>query len=339
MNTTRRKFIKQSAMSGMALGLSSTLFSTYAESMKEKIRIGIIGLDTSHAPAFAKLFNAENSDSALQGFNVVAAYPHGSTDIKSSVDRIPEYTKQVQQYGVEVVDSIKKMLNMVDVVLLETNDGRPHLEQAREVFKAGKPVFIDKPVAGSLNEAVSIFKEAVENKIPIFSSSSLRYMKNVNAVRYENKIGKVLGADTFSPATREPHHPDLFWYGIHGVEVLFAVMGAGCETVTRFQTEDTDVVVGKWKDGRLGTFRGTRSGKHDYGGTAYGTEGNLNLGPFDGYDALAVKIGEFFKSKVSPINARETLEIYAFMEAADESKRKGGATIRMDDVLKKAGYK
>jgi hypothetical protein len=148
-----------------------------------------------------------------------------------------------------------------------------------------------------------------------------------------------LGADTFSPATLEPHHPDLFWYGIHGVEVLFTVMGAGCETVTRFQTEDADVVVGKWKDGRLGTFRGTRKGKHDYGGTAYGVNGNISLGPFDGYEALAVKIGEFFKSKVSPIDPRESLEIYAFMEAAEESKRKGGATVRLEDVLKGAGYK
>lgn len=339
MNTTRRKFIRQSAMSGVALGLTSLPFSTDADSAQEKIKIGIIGLDTSHAPAFAKLFNAENPVPALSGFTVVAAFPQGSVDIKSSVDRIPEYTRQVQQSGVEVVDSIKKLLSMVDVVLLETNDGRPHLEQAREVFKAGKPVFIDKPVAGSLKDAVAIYKEAADRKIPMFSSSSLRYMKNVNAVRYENKIGKVLGADTFSPATLEPHHPDLFWYGIHGVEVLFTVMGVGCETVTRFQTEDTEVVVGKWKDGRIGTFRGMRKGKHDYGGTAYGTEGNINLGPFDGYDALAVKIGEFFKSKVTPLDVRETLEIYAFMEAADESKRKGGATVGIEDVLKNAGYK
>ena len=338
MDPARRKFIKQSTMSSIALGLATVPGYVFSNPVDEKIKIGIIGLDTSHAPAFAKLFNAQTPDSSLAGFQVVAAYPHGSTDIKSSVDRIPEYIKQVQQYGVAVVDSIKKLLGMVDVVLLETNDGRPHLEQALEVFKAGKPVFIDKPVAGSLKDAVAIFKEAKEKNVPVFSCSSLRYMKNVVAVQSENKIGKVLGADTFSPATLEPHHPDLFWYGIHGVEVLFAVMGIGCESVTRFKTEDTDVVVGKWKDGRVGTFRGTRKGKHDYGGTAYGTEGNISLGPFDGYEALAVKIGEFFKTKISPVNARETLEIYAFMEAADESKRKGGVAVSMEDVLKSAGY-
>lgn len=337
INVTRRQFIKKSTLASAVLG--TLPFSGMAALENEKIKVGIIGLDTSHAPAFAKLFNAANPEPALAGFQVVAAYPQGSADIKSSIERIPEYTKEVQQYGVEVVDSIKKLLQKVDAVLLETNDGRPHLEQAREVIRAGKPVFIDKPVAGSLSDVVTIYKEASDKKIPVFSSSSLRFMKNVQAVRSENKIGKVLGADAFSPASLEPHHPDLFWYGIHGVEVLFAVMGTGCETVTRFYTEETDVVVGKWKDGRLGTFRGTRNGKHDYGGTAYGTEGDINLGPFDGYEALARKIADFFKTKLSPVDARETIEIYAFMEAADESKRRGGTAVSMEEVLKKAGYK
>jgi len=307
-NVTRRQFIKKSTL---ASGVLTALpFAITSNPLKDEIRIGIIGLDTSHSPAFAKLFNAANPMAGLTDFKVVAAYPQGSADIQSSVERIPAHTKEIQQYGVEIVDSIKKLLQKVDVVLLETNDGRPHLEQFREVAQA--------------------------KNVPVFSSSSLRYMKNVQAVRNENKIGRVLGADTFSPATLEPHHPDLFWYGIHGVEVLFAVMGTGCETVTRFYTEETDVVVGKWKDGRLGTFRGTRSGKHDYGGTGYGTEGDIGLGPFDGYEALAVKIADFFRTKVSPVDARETIEIYAFMEAADESKRRGGVMVSIDEVLKKA---
>jgi predicted dehydrogenase len=333
-NVTRRQFIKKSTL---ASGVLTALpFAITSKPLKDEIRIGIIGLDTSHSPAFAKLFNAANPMAGLTGFKVVAAYPQGSADIQSSVERIPAHTKEIQQYGVEIVDSIKKLLQKVDVVLLETNDGRPHLEQFREVVQAGKPMFIDKPVAASLTDVVAIFKEASAKNVPVFSSSSLRYMKNVQAVRNENKIGRVLGADTFSPATLEPHHPDLFWYGIHGVEVLFAVMGTGCETVTRFYTEETDVVVGKWKDGRLGTFRGTRSGKHDYGGTGYGTEGDIGLGPFDGYEALAVKIADFFRTKVSPVDARETIEIYAFMEAADESKRRGGVMVSIDEVLKKA---
>jgi len=336
MNTSRRTFIRQSAAAGAALGLQSISFPLRAGSRNDEIRIGIIGLDTSHAPAFTEIFNAADPIPGMTGFRVVAAYPQGSADIPSSVETIPKYTQQMQQMGVEVVDSLKKLLNKVDVVLLETNDGRPHLEEARQVFRAGKTVFIDKPVAGSLADAVKIYQEAAEKNVGLFSASSLRYLKNAQAVRHDNAIGKVLGADAYSPASLEPHHPDLFWYGIHGVEILFTVMGTGCDTVTRFQTPDTDIVVGKWKDNRLGTFRGTRTGTHDYGGIAFGTEANQVLGSFEGYQPMLVKIGEFFRTGKSPVDARETLEIYAFMEAADESKRRGGAAVSVEEVLKKA---
>ena len=334
----RRNFIKQSAAAGALLGLQNVPIGSNSDQNEKVIRIGIIGLDTSHSPEFTKFFNSGNPDESAKGFRVVAAYPRGSEDIQSSIEKIPEYTQQVQGMGVEIVDSIKALLKKTDAILLETNDGRPHLEQAREVFKTGKPVFVDKPVTASLTDAVKMFREAKEKKISIFSSSALRYLNNAQAVRNENKIGRVLGADAFSPASLEPHHPDLFWYGIHGVEILYTVMGTGCDTVTRFQTTDTEFVVGKWKDGRIGTFRGTRTGTHDYGGIAFGTEGNLVLGTFEGYDNLLVKIAEFFKTGISPVDPAETLEIYGFMEAADESKRRGGIPVSVDEVLKKAGY-
>ena len=329
----RRNFIRHSLATGTMLGLPG-IFN--ANALQSVIKIGIIGLDTSHSPAFTKIFNIDSGKAEFQGFKVVAAYPHGSKDIESSVSRIPKYTEEVKTMGVQIVDSIPNMLKMVDVVLLETNDGRPHKEQALQVIKAGKPMFIDKPVAASLADAIVIYDEARKQKVPIFSCSSLRYIKGAQQVRYENKIGKVLAADTYSPATLEPHHPDLFWYGIHGVEILFTLMGKGCESVTRYNTPNQDIVIGQWTDGRVGTFRGTREGKHEYGGIAFGTEGNLVLERFEGYEALALKIAAFFKSKQSPIDDAETIEIYAFMEAADESKRKGGS-VKLKDVMERAG--
>ncbi|MEJ7676892.1 MAG: hypothetical protein WKG06_03250 [Segetibacter sp.] len=224
------------------------------------------------------------------------------------------------------------------MVLLETNDGRLHLEQALLVIKAGKPMFIDKPVAASLSDAIAIYAVAKQYNVPVFSSSSLRYMASVQDV-VKGKVGTVLGADTYSPATLEKTHPDLFWYGIHGVEILFSVMGIGCKDVTRIHTNDTDIVVGTWKDGRVGTFRGTRTGTHDYGGTVYGEKGNMSLGPFKDYDALLVQIIEFFKTGKAPVAPEETLEICAFMEAADESKRKGGVPVNIESVIQKAKKK
>lgn len=334
MKPSRREFIKKTTVSGIGASLVSIPFSAFSETQAEVIKIGIIGLDTSHAPAFAKLFNAENPKPELAGFKVVAAFPQGSKDIKNSVDRIPGYIKEVEALGVEIVDSINKLLEKVDVVLLETNDGKPRLAQARKVIQANKPFFIDKPVAASFADTQLIYQEADAAGVPIFSASSLRYMANVQAVRHEGKIGNVLGCDAFSPATIEAGHPDLFWYGIHGVEILFTVMGPGCETVSRTKTQDFDVVTGTWKDGRIGTFRGMRAGKHEYGGTAFGSEGNLVLGKYEGYEPLAVKIAEFFKTGVSPVDLAETLEIYAFMEAADESKRRGGEAVSIESIRK-----
>jgi predicted dehydrogenase len=333
MKKSRRSFIKKSSALGAAAGFSTLPFSLFANSKADPIKIGIIGLDTSHSPAFTKLFNGENPRPELVGFKVTAAYPYGSQDIKSSMDRIPDYIEQVKELGVEITDSIEAMLEKVDVVLLETNDGKPRLAQARKVIQAKKPFFIDKPVAASFTDTALIYQEAEAAGVPIFSASSLRYMSNAQAVRYDGKIGKVLGCDAFSPATIEAGHPDLFWHGIHGVEILFTVMGPGCESLTRVTTSDTDVVTGIWKDGRIGTFRGTRTGKHEYGGTAFGSDGNLVLGKYEGYEPLAMKIAEFFKSGISPVDATETLEIYAFMEAADESKRRGGEAVLIGPLM------
>ncbi|WP_198675320.1 Gfo/Idh/MocA family protein [Pleomorphovibrio marinus] len=332
----RRKFLTKTALAGMGIGLASQAPSWSVPLFKQDSkRVGIIGLDTSHSVAFTKAFNDEDAEKDLRGYKVVAAYPQGSRDIKSSVDRIPGYIDEMKKLGVRVVGSISELLDSCDYVLLETNDGRLHLEQGLEVFRAGKPVFIDKPIAASLSHAIALFKASEKYKVPMFSSSSLRYMENVVAVN-NGKIGKVMGADTFSPATLEPTHPDLFWYGVHGVETLFAVMGKGCQEVKRFYAEDMEVVVGTWDDQRIGTFRGSREGKHGYGGTAFGTDGMTDLGPYGGYRPLLVEIAKFFDSGKAPIDPKETLEIFAFMEAADESKRKKGQSISLHSVMQKA---
>lgn len=299
-------------------------------------RVGIIGLDTSHATEFTKMLNAPDAAADLGGYRVVAAYPHGSADIESSVSRIPQYTEVVKKLGVEVVDSIETLLSKVDVVLLETNDGRPHLEQALWVLRAGKPLFIDKPLAGSLADAVAIYKAAEHYKVVVFTSSSLRYTEGAQAIRH-GKVGDVIGADVYSPASIEKTHPDLFWYGIHGVETLYTVMGTGCESVVRVQTEGTELVVGTWKGGRIGTFRGIKQGKSGYGGTVIGSKGIEQIGPYQGYKPLLMEIVKFFQTGKPPVSAEESIEIYAFMEAADESKRRGGVPVTIKEVMDKAG--
>jgi predicted dehydrogenase len=267
---------------------------------------------------------------------VVAVFPSVSDDIPESVSHVPQYAEEMRKAGVEIVDSIPALLDRVDAVLIESIDGRKHLEQARPVIAAGKPLFIDKPVGGSLAEAMEIYRLAAEKNVPCFSSSSLRFSPAIVGMVNDPKIGKVLGCDAFSPCSLEIHHPDLFWYGVHGVEILFTLMGPGCQTVSRTHTEDTELVVGVWKDGRIGTFRGSRKGPHSYGAMVFGSKSITRSGDFGGYEPLAVEIAKFFRSGKPPVSAAITQEMFAFMEAADESKRQGGKPVALEQVLETA---
>jgi len=331
----RRTFLKSGAIAGVGVMASGLSFGNTGESsVQTGKRIGIIGLDTSHATAFTQSLNRENASPDFDGYKVVAAYPHGSRDIESSVSRIPRFTEEIKKLGVEIVDSISTLIEKSDKIFLLTNDGRRHLEQAIPVFKAGKLMFIDKPIAASLTDAFAIFQAAKDFNQPVFSSSGLRYISNIGAL---STAGDILGADTFSPCLIEPTHPDIFWYGIHGVETLFTVMGTGCKTVSRVHTPDTDFVVGVWNDNRIGSFRGVRTGRiYNYGGTAFGTKSNVNLGDFGGYDPMLKEVIKYFNTGISPVSPEETLEIFTFMEAADESKRRGGASVNMDEIAQKA---
>jgi hypothetical protein len=287
--------------------------------------------------AFTKLLNDPQVKGELAGLRIVAAYPGGSQDIPSSRDRVAGYTNELREkHGVEIVDSIDELLARVDVVLLESVDGRPHLAQARPVFQARKPVFIDKPVAGTLADAIAIYDLARETGTPCFSSSSLRFSPGIAGMKANPKVGDVLGCDAYGPCHLEEHHPDLYWYGVHGVETLFTIMGTGCQSVSRLQTEGTDLVAGVWNGGRIGTFRGLREGKSDYGATVFGSKGIAQSGGYAGYEPLVVEICRFFRSGKPPVSAEETVEIFAFMEAADESKRQGGKPVSIESVMAKA---
>jgi hypothetical protein len=316
----------------MLAGFAIVVFGGWAGAGEaaRPLRAGIIGLDTSHVIAFTNILNNPKATGDLADVKVVAGYPGGSPDIPSSRDRVEGFTKQLRGMGIEICGSIDELLSKVDVVLLESVDGRPHLEQVRPVFAAGKRVFIDKPLAGSLADAVEIVLLSEKHKVPFFSSSSTRFSPDFQAIRQgKSRFGTIKSCVATSPMSIEPHHPDLFWYGVHGVEILYTIMGPGCQSVTRAGKEK---VVGVWKDGRVGTFQAANT----YGATVEGTEASGDAGKYADYEPLVVEIARFFKTGKPPVSAEETLEIFAFMEAADESQHQGGAAVNIEDVLRKA---
>ena len=292
------------------------------------LKLGLVGTDTSHVTGFAAAFNDPSSPQHVAGARIVAAYRGGSPDLPSSRDRIDNFTKQLQdKYGVEIVASIAELCARVDGVLLTSVDGRVHLAQAREVIAARKPLFIDKPLASTLDDAREIARLAKAAGVPWFSTSTLRY--GIAAL----KGGAISGLDVWGPGPLEEHHQlDLSWYAIHEAEMLFAVLGRGCEEVTRTATPDADVVTCRWKDGRIGTMRALRP-YSDYGAVLFrknakGHDAEMKIiEPLP--RALDEELVKFFQSGVPPVPNEDTLELMAFLDAAQRSKESGGRPMRL----------
>lgn len=331
----RRDFLKQMAVAGLGTGLTAHPLNQWIREpvLPDEIKLGIIGL-SPHSAAFSTLLNDKEKKPDLAGCRIeVLFHPPGNPDVEFSREQLSSYKSSVDTAGVRIVSSVAELLENVDGVLIETNDGRPHMEQVLPAMKAGKPVFVDKPVAEDLQGVLDIYKAAAKYDVPIFSSSSLRYGSTPQEIN-QSKKDQVLGANTFSPASLEPGHTDLYWYGIHGVEMLYTVMGTGCQEVWQVGHSDVgDVVTGVWDNDRIGTFRGIREGKRGYGGTAFLNEEILELGTFEGYRPLVVKIVEFFNTGQPPVPKNETLEIYAFMTAANISNLKGGHKVSVQSIL------
>ena len=292
------------------------------------LKLGIVGTDTSHVPAFAASFNDPSSPQHVAGARIVAAYRGGSPDLPSSRDRIDTFTKQLQEkYGVEIVGTIAELCTRVDGVLLTSVDGRVHLAQAREIIAAHKPLFIDKPLASTLEDAREIARLAKAANVPWFSTSTLRY--GIAPM----KAGEISGLDVWGPGPLEEHHQlDLSWYAIHEAEMLFTLLGRGCEEVTRTSTADADVVTCRWRDGRIGTMRALRP-YSDYGAVIYRKTAKGHNAETKAIEPLPHRLDEelvtFFQTGLPPVPNEDTLELMAFLDAAQRSKDAGGQPMRL----------
>ena len=123
---------------------------------------------------------------------------------------------------------------------------------------------------------------------------------------------------------------ELAWYGIHTADLLFTLMGTGCEEVSRVFTEGADVTTCRWKDGRIGSMRVNRP-YSEFGTLAFRVKEVVRSAPKPdtGYPELMREVVKFFQTGVAPVAPAETLEIFAFMDAAQKSKDAGGAPQRL----------
>jgi predicted dehydrogenase len=317
------------------------------------VRVGVLGLDNYQAIAYTQLFNDPKATGDLAGLRVVAAFAApASSDIAESVESLPKWKADIVKFDVKLVASIDELLRNCDAVMIMSLDGRKHLEQATPVLKAGKRLYIGRPLAASMKDAVAIMKLGEQTKTPCWTSSQHRFSPGFIGMRNHPEVGKVLGCDIYGGCPTEPHHAEFYWHAVHSIETLYTIMGPGCETVRCTSTPVAEAITGTWSDGRVGTYRGIKKGALKYSATVFGDKGVSVAGIYGhgvpikgivptndkymGYEGIAIEMAKFFKGGPAPVSAAETLEIFAFMEAAHESKRQKGAAVRVADILEKA---
>ena len=296
----------------------------------QMIRLGIVDFDTSHVLEFTRRLChvGVNQDQWVDGAQIVVACPG---DSKIMPERIPGYTKEMKALGIPLVDRPEEMIGKVDGILVESQEGGRHWERAKLFLESGIPCYVDKPFTCGTEDARKIIELAKQKGLPVFSSSSLRYAPELVKYLESDKHGHVTGAETYGPASLHERNPGLYHYGIHAVEMLYTIMGPGCDRVTCLHEKDADLVTGHWRDGRIGCVRGIRKGKADYGCLIF-AEKSLDSLPVSArfiYRELLKKIVEFFATRHSPVDPAVTFEIVAFIEAAFKSGNNHGISEKL----------
>jgi len=297
------------------------------------LRLGLIGLDTSHVEGFAALLNDPKNPDHVPGGRIIAGFPGGSPDFGLSADRVAGFTNSLREkHGVSILASAREVAAGVDAVIHTSVDGRVHLDQFRQYADLRRPVFIDKPFATTSADARAIAALAREHQVPLFSCSSLRFAGSFQAALGDATGGRIIGAEFFGPLYIQPTQPGFFWYGVHTAEMLYASFGAGCARVRVISTPDHDVAVGTWRDGRIGLIRGDRAGNKAFGGVIHREHANQWVDVEAGRRpdiGLTIAIMAFFQGGPPPIALDETVEIIRFLEAANESRDHAGREVAL----------
>jgi predicted dehydrogenase len=345
--------------------LFAVLSSGARPSAADEVRIGILGIDNFGSVAYTEFLNRPHAEGVFEGVRVVAAYPIGSADYPDSDKLVEQWKKQLLDLyqnpkdpkdavpPIEMVTSVDELLSKCDGVMIFSMDGRLHLEQAKAVLKAGKRLFIGRPMASSPEDVIAIFRLAAETKTPCWSSSQHRYSTGFSGMKNHPEVGRVIGCDVYGGWTVDAPEADQFTRPLHSLETLYTIMGPGVVSVACTSTPTAESITAVWNDGRVGTYRGIKEGAVKYSATVFGDKGVSTAGIYGhgvpvngvvptndryvGYEGLAIELARFFKGGPVPVSAAETLEIYALMQAAETSRAQNGAVIRLQDLAKQIG--
>ncbi len=293
------------------------------------VSIGIVGSDNSHALAYGALVNVEKiaGDSA----RVVAIWGQ-------EAERTAEVAKAA---SIEhIIATPEDMLGVVDVVFVEDRHGGLHAEHAIPFLERGIPVFVDKPLALTLEDCGRILKTANENNAWVTSFSSLRTAETTNALKQRAaSIGDIRSAQFAGPCDFESIYGGSYFYATHTVEIALRLVGEDVRTVSAVRSGPMAAANITWEDGALGSFSFVGDAEYHFHATLFGTRGMVSgevLANHDGYRVSAKLILDAIDRQERPHTDEELVRPIAIVHAIEQSLANDGATIEVEPLIEQA---
>jgi predicted dehydrogenase len=290
--------------------------------MPDDIRIALIGLDSSHSVEFARRMQAPDcpQDHRVHGMRAVTClrFETPFQDQQGLDDR----QAQLESWGIEVTESFEDAVADCDALFVEINDAAYHLEYFTKVAELGKPFFLDKPLADTIDNGRKICSIAAARNVGFFSASSLRFVPALTAAC--ETVPEPQCCTVYGPLGQAPAGSSIVWYGVHSFEMLQRAMGTGAQTLQTRQDESGVVVVVDYANGARGVVELT-VGAYVYGGClrTSNTSAPFVVDMGSAYTDLLVEIGTFLAGGEAPMDMAETLEIMAMLDAAERSLLSG----------------
>lgn len=290
----------------------------------KKLKIAFIGLDTSHSTEFAKYMQdlPLPKEHQIGGLTVTRCLRFDTPfQGKEGLDKRQAYLESI---GVKVTLDFEEAVADCEAICLEINDPAFHLEYFKKCAPLGKPIFLDKPFADTLDNTNAILASAREHNIRFFTASSLRY--DANLIETSAKCPKPQFASVWGPLGKAPAGSSIVWYGVHAFEMLERTMGTGAVSVTAVPDRQGVVCTVAYADGRRGVVE-LNSHSYRYGGVLRDGTPNEFLFQYAGgvnlYRNLIGEIARFFRGECEGVSLEESYEIMAMLEATELSVKYG----------------
>lgn len=311
------------------------------------MRIGAIGIDSSHLPEFTKRIKGMRVEGKTS-CEVTHFWDPGNHEwqhpegVARSAQDVESWRKTTLELGAKQVGSLDELLKSVDGVMVLNINGHRHLELAIGPIARGMPTYIDKPLTCSLDQARALLAMTRQYKARCYSASSLRFITEIPKLDAE-KLGKIVAIDAFGNGELLDMMPDLWHYGCHSIEMVDAIFkwsgqGPGVKRVSSVATGNATtgyhLVDLDYHDGRIARIRLDRNGAWAFGATVHGSKGVqqfvVDFAPV--YTRLVEGMARFFEGGAAPVDLRDIVENVAVMEAGNRSIQQDGAWISVPTI-------